>query len=343
MKNAYQIAGKVLRRPPKNLTADKKVLFEHEFALELREYRPRELRRYYVTSNGFLIKFPGALASGFSVWAYPKSLSGLFGFWKYGVLKMVREKTAQVLDDAVFVTDDHSDGYFHWIADVLPKLLYLEKLEIPQNPAVLIPQNAQSPWYAESLEPFPQVRPVLVSSGAKVVAKRLLVLPNLAPTGNYFPPILRDLGVRFRNHFSDSRGKAERRIWISRSQAPRRKLINEDQLRPVLAKFGVDLVIMEDLTFGEQVTLMSQTTVLLGLHGAGLVNMVFMPEGGRVVEIRIRNDRHNNCYYSLASALNHEYYYLETLETEGPVDTNGNHHLDPVQLNEFLQKYFLDA
>jgi capsular polysaccharide biosynthesis protein len=55
---------------------------------------------------------------------------------------------------------------------------------------------------------------------------------------------------------------------------------------------------------------MSQTIHLIGLHGAGLTNMLFMREGGKVLELRNQNDAHNNCYFSLASELNLDYFYL---------------------------------
>ena len=55
---------------------------------------------------------------------------------------------------------------------------------------------------------------------------------------------------------------------------------------------------------------MSSTKTLVGLHGAGLTNMIFMNKGGQVLEFRNANDSHNNCYFSLTSSLQHDYYYL---------------------------------
>ncbi len=44
-------------------------------------------------------------------------------------------------------------------------------------------------------------------------------------------------------------------------------------------------------------------------HGAGLTNMLFMKAGGRVLELRHESDRINNCYFTLASALELDYLY----------------------------------
>ena len=48
---------------------------------------------------------------------------------------------------------------------------------------------------------------------------------------------------------------------------------------------------------------------LISNHGAGLTNMLFMKAGGNVLELRHRGDKHNNCYFSLASTLRLNYYY----------------------------------
>ena len=41
----------------------------------------------------------------------------------------------------------------------------------------------------------------------------------------------------------------------------------------------------DDMSFGEQVAAMRNTTLLLGVHGAGLTNLLFLPPGAAVVEI----------------------------------------------------------
>jgi len=67
----------------------------------------------------------------------------------------------------------------------------------------------------------------------------------------------------------------------------------------------------EDLTWEEQVKLSFNTKLMISIHGAGLTNMLFMHPNSDIVEIRRKGDYHNNCYYSLASALSHNYYYME--------------------------------
>jgi capsular polysaccharide biosynthesis protein len=57
---------------------------------------------------------------------------------------------------------------------------------------------------------------------------------------------------------------------------------------------------------------MSKANMLVGLHGAGLTNMMFMPTQSRVLEIRNYGDSHNNCYFTLASEFGHRYFYIQS-------------------------------
>ncbi len=66
---------------------------------------------------------------------------------------------------------------------------------------------------------------------------------------------------------------------------------------------------------------MSETKILVGFHGAGLTNMLFMQPGGKVLEIRPDGTPVNNCFFTQANALNHHYYYV----LSNPID--GDTHL----------------
>jgi capsular polysaccharide biosynthesis protein len=66
----------------------------------------------------------------------------------------------------------------------------------------------------------------------------------------------------------------------------------------------------EKMTFMEQVTMCNTASILVGLHGAGLTNMLFMGATRLVVELR-RENEDNFCYQYLAQALNMNYHFLE--------------------------------
>lgn len=131
---------------------------------------------------------------------------------------------------------------------------------------------------------------------------------HLAPTGNYNDEIIKKLRKRMTGAVQ---GTPDVKIYISRSKANKRKIKNEDEILSLLDKFGFQQVFCEEMSFTEQIKLFRQIKYLVTNHGAGLSNMVFMAAGTNVLELRKNDDDHSNCYYSLASSLDLNYYYLK--------------------------------
>ena len=66
-----------------------------------------------------------------------------------------------------------------------------------------------------------------------------------------------------------------------------RRILNYDEMEMVVRSQNrtVSVVEFEGISFGNQVSLMRNTRVLISVHGAALVNIVFMPPGSSLVEI----------------------------------------------------------
>ncbi len=88
----------------------------------------------------------------------------------------------------------------------------------------------------------------------------------------------------------------------------------------------------------EQIHLFNSVKWLVSIHGAGLTNMIFMNKGCHILELRNKDDKDNNCYFSLASAVGLNYYYLENA-TDNSNTNVGNFFIDPKKFEEVLQKY----
>jgi hypothetical protein len=140
-------------------------------------------------------------------------------------------------------------------------------------------------------------------------------------------PLLRQeliVGVRetILSHF-EKPARPKRRIYASRASQKARRLQNEGQLLPLLEKFGFEVVFFEKLSFDEQLQLMLETEILLGIHGANLVNMLFLPPTALIIELM--NEAHfNEAYYLLASSLQLPYYAVpcKMADTRLEAETN---------------------
>jgi capsular polysaccharide biosynthesis protein len=86
--------------------------------------------------------------------------------------------------------------------------------------------------------------------------------------------------------------------------------------------------------------LAGQCSSLISLHGAGLSNMLFMKQGSIVLELRMKGDQQNLCYYSLASALSINYYYLFCTRNADNINVqDANISVDLLELEKILQQF----
>lgn len=72
---------------------------------------------------------------------------------------------------------------------------------------------------------------------------------------------------------------AGRRVFLSRADAPNRRMINEAELAHLLEREGFDIVIPGALTATEQIGLFRDAKLIVGQHGAALTNLLFAPPG----------------------------------------------------------------
>jgi capsular polysaccharide biosynthesis protein len=99
-------------------------------------------------------------------------------------------------------------------------------------------------------------------------------------------------------------------IYVSRSKAKYRKLVNELELIKMLKKNGVEIYNFDNISLTEQIKIAKETRVFISIHGAALTNMLFMNKSQNILEIRHPNSEIQNCYFSLASTLMHNYFYF---------------------------------
>jgi hypothetical protein len=79
--------------------------------------------------------------------------------------------------------------------------------------------------------------------------------------------------------------RRNRRIFIDRSGAKRRKMANQKELEPVLAERGFEIVQWEQLSMADQVRLAAETEIMAGPHGTSLLNSIYCQPGAKLLEI----------------------------------------------------------
>ncbi|MAL97649.1 MAG: hypothetical protein CL583_04270 [Alteromonadaceae bacterium] len=218
-------------------------------------------------------------------------------------------------------------NHSHWLTAHLPKLLLLRERGMLGQ--VLLPPD-RSPAIDGSLRMLglaPEDFQTYNSSRPLAVDELTIV-----GTDRFRPELLRLIPEAYG---VNEAAQPHRKVFISRLKAARRRLVNEDEVWPLLEPLGFERVFMEELSFEAQVQLMRETAVLVAPHGAGLTNMVFCPEGARIVEIADLGFPNPN-FYAVASAMGHNYWLVQA-ESEGDVHPlEKDLRVDPAAVAEIL-------
>lgn len=102
--------------------------------------------------------------------------------------------------------------------------------------------------------------------------------------------------------------QGKKRLFISRCDARVRNIINEEVFYHRLRKLGFDKIIPGQMDHSAQVKLFSEAEIVVGAHGAGLSNIIFMPPGGKVFELFGRGYV-KATYLWLARLAHQDYFY----------------------------------
>lgn len=225
-------------------------------------------------------------------------------------------------------------NYYHWVQNTLTRLEGVRRYEARtgRKPKLLI-RNDPPSWVLESLEVMGFDDDRVVEWGRKRGTAERLVVPSLRRLEFQYPARahshvgtgyrslaappnacewLRDVATenvateRFETGSTD-------RVYISRADAHRRRVRNEDEVMDLLEEYGFERYVLSDLSFPEQVALFDSADAIVAPHGAGLVNMIFASDC-RVVELA--PDPLRPTFFMLAETMGFDYSFLHC-ESDG--------------------------
>jgi capsular polysaccharide biosynthesis protein len=326
----------VKRNLPKNYSQNDGEYFSHELQKELKDPKNSILKSVFINFQGYIFNFWGVKKEvslnslPFLYFLVPKQ----FLSFLLGKIKIKRKETT------IWFTDKWSDSYFHWFCDSLPRLMIaFEKLEQRKATLILPRKLFTKGFIQESLHLLDIAEIEIIEENEIIYSKTLVISELTAPTGNFNPLIINRLRDMFQKKLLCN--TQTNKVYISRGKSSKRRILNESEVIEILAKKGFGIYYFEELSCEEQATLCFNATHIMSNHGAGLTNILFMKKGGKVFEFRHENDTINNCYFSLASALELDYYY-QICETTNEMTNIADMRVDidefKIQLDIFIQK-----
>jgi hypothetical protein len=181
---------------------------------------------------------------------------------------------------------------YHWFFDCLPRLYYL--LNTVKEPIKVI-MRADLPVYQLQtlqfiLSGYPQAEVVFIGKHEKWELESFMLSSFIAnPQSGFLPQSVSQwLRDNIWKGYGIQPGSPKKRLYLSRSKAKTRRVLNEEELLPILAKYGFEVVRPEELRYQQQVQLFFDAEAVIAPHGAGLTNLLFS-ERSDVLELHPAN------------------------------------------------------
>ncbi len=151
---------------------------------------------------------------------------------------------------------------------------------------------------------------ISVSAALHLTADMLLV-PSLPGEIGLMPPWACNYVRKLLNPQSDTQEadwKDGPRVFLSRKTARYRRTINQLELYQLLKRWQFKIIDPADHSLQEQIKIANQASLIVGIHGAALTNILFARKGTPVIEI-FSPLYVNPVYYYLSRNLGLQYFY----------------------------------
>lgn len=291
----------IYREPPANLAREDEALFSDSYSYSTFDCQLSLIENARVSASSVIYKnsilIPASL--------YRSEDVGYYRFRYLGKMLLTARKVR--LDDSedyLLATDQESNGHFHWFTEVLPRL-WLVRDRATEFVLMLPDTPYMRSIVAESLgHAGLRFKGIFwMASGEFYKVPRLHHVSKVSRTGQMDDAIMKELNQAF----TGDKPAGTRKFYVSRARARFRKVLNEEELESKLKDHGFEIIQTDDWSLAEQIAAFSECNTLVGIHGAGLTNCLFMPPGGKVVELRKREPNYG--YWHLAESVGHKYFY----------------------------------
>lgn len=208
---------------------------------------------------------------------------------------------------SVLAANRWADNYRHWHSECIPAILAAKALLNGRDATWIVPRLTEFQKFSFDQIGIPRER-ILELGEQDACCERLLIVSSLFErtwVSGFVGARLKE----YRSSVTASNRRAEsgdgtepdhdpqrqgiaayrmppRRLYVSRRDSSIRSITNESDVEELMTEFGFQIINNSTLSPDQQAKQFSEADVIVGPHGAGLTNAIFLPEGSVVVELR---------------------------------------------------------
>tara|TARA_A100001011_G_scaffold354728_1_gene397415 strand:- start:1709 stop:2779 length:1071 start_codon:yes stop_codon:yes gene_type:complete len=225
-----------------------------------------------------------------------------------------------------------NNNYFHWMFDILPRLIILEKFyNLNDINFFYCPQI--KPWQLSTLSIFNIGNDKLINSNLHrhIQADKILAVSHpwyskgliLNEAKNLPSWIINEIAFKFEKY--GKKFECNDKIFIDRRESKYNhcQIINDEEIKTYLKRKGFAVYKVGELNFFEQIYLFQNAKIVIGAHGAAFTNLIFCKENTKVLDI-IPENHPNTVDETIAKVKNLNFKFIRTKELNEKERVNGD-------------------
>lgn len=226
-------------------------------------------------------------------------------------------------------------NYGHWLWDTLSRIDLVKKAQLEEKPLWVInkPKGAMRAVVYDTLKLAGIDSNDVIEHDQTVVQYESVFIPAALTV---HPTMKSPESVEFlENLVENIPPGVHQKIYVTRNAYGRRSLTNEEDVWPILQKYGFVKIIPEKLSFAEQASLFKGASVVAGNLGAAFSSLAFSPKGVTVLALTTPTMVHD-FFYDIVCHKKGVYYALQGEASKEANDLSSNFIIDPSKLEELL-------
>lgn len=193
---------------------------------------------------------------------------------RFGGAKLQFESTVVELPCVVSLRHRWEWNYYHFFLDVLGKLDLIDSVGVDRRTPIVLGRYARQFRFAREVlatGALAHRRWVVpdVDNRLVVRAERVIYCRTFRPFKARVTHLLDEMELPVPDPESDGR------IFLTRRPPATRCLGNEEQLLPVLQRFGFRVIDTASMSMADQIDAFATARYVIALHGAGITNIIF--------------------------------------------------------------------
>jgi len=232
------------------------------------------------------------------------------------------DESDRTLETGFVLLGERSHEFPAWHHEVLPKLKWLEEYEAAtgESPSLIVSADLKS-FHEHSLELMGYGPERRVETGGEIRVRNLVVPPHpLRAKGTHLHTTPHDwVADRLLSNVELPSREFSERVYVSRRDADRRQIENEEAVIDALANFGFDWYEPGRLSYEEEMALFAGADHIVGAHGKGLASM-FYADDATLLELFPAGGATEHYFLTAReSGFDYEFLTCEPVSTEANV------------------------